>query len=141
MKYKDFTIHIFLLVAFAFQLIFMISDIFAYGFLSSGYLTLSDILILARFVIFTPLCIYESILAIKYKKEADGDENKHHHHHHRRSIFHRHSHHKSHSTYKSYIKDSDSNRMDEEYSRRTHFMDKEALLKKKEEMRQKTQAK
>lgn len=27
--------------------------------------------------------------------------------------------------------------MDEEYSRRTHFMDKAALLKKKEEMRQK----
>lgn len=138
MKYKDFTIHIFLLVAFAFQLIFMVSDIFAYGFLSSGYLTLSDILILARFVIFMPLCIYESILAVKYKKEADGDDKKHHHH--RRSIFRRHSHHKSQSSYKSYIKDSDSNRMDEEYSRRTHFMDKAALLKKKEEMRQKTEA-
>ena len=138
MKYKDFTIHIFLLVAFAFQLIFMVSDIFAYGFLSSGYLTLSDILILARFVIFMPLCIYESILVVKYKKEADGDDKKHHHH--RRSIFHRHSHHKSQSSYKSYIKDSDSNRMDEEYSRRTHFLDKAALLKKKEEMRQKTEA-
>ncbi|UKI36235.1 MAG: hypothetical protein L6V93_20285 [Clostridiales bacterium] len=36
---------------------------------------------------------------------------------------------------RAYIKDSDGNVMDEEYSKRTQFMDKEALLKKQEEMR------
>lgn len=126
--------HLCLFAAFAFQLIFMIADIFAYGFLDGGYVAMSDMLIMIRFFVFVPLCIYESIAAAKCKKEADGDNGREHRHHHRHhGIFHRRHHHHHHS-HSGYIKD-DSGRMDDEYSKRTQFMDKEALLKKKEEMR------
>ena len=133
MKYRDYTIHLCLLAAFAFQLIFMIADLFTYGFLSGGYVAMSDMLIMIRFFVFVPLCIYEGITAARCKREADGDDGREHRHHRRRSIFHR-KHHHHHHSHSGYIKD-DSGRMDEEYSKRTQFMDKEALLKKKEEMR------
>lgn len=141
MKYKDFTIHICLFAAFAFQLVFMLSDLSAYGFLTYGFLTISDILIAVRFAVFLPLSVYEAYLSVKYKREADEDDGTSHHHHrrHKRGFWYKITHfgkqkHSSHHR-RAYIKDSDGNVMDEEYSKRTQFMDKEALLKKQEEMR------
>ena len=113
----------------------------AYGFLTYGYLTVSDILIAVRFAVFLPLSVYEAYLSVKYKREADEDDGTSHHHHrrHKRGFWYKITHfgkqkHSSHHR-RAYIKDSDGNVMDEEYSKRTQFMDKEALLKKQEEMR------
>ncbi|MBC8596635.1 hypothetical protein H8706_07095 [Oscillospiraceae bacterium NSJ-50] len=142
MKYKDFTIHICLFAAFAFQLVFMLSDLSEYGFLTYGYLTISDILIVVRFVVFLPLSVYEAYLSAKCKREADEDDgtSRHHHRRHKRGLMYKITHfgkpkHSSQHHRRAYIKDSDGNVMDEEYSKRTQFMDKEALLKKQEEMR------
>ena len=119
----------------------MLSDLSAYGFLTYGFLTVSDILIAVRFAVFLPLSVYEGYLLLKYRREADNDNNtSHHKRHHRRKrgfwykITHlgKPAHHSRRSVR---ITDSDGNVMDEEYSKRTQFMDKEALLKKQEEMR------
>lgn len=141
MKYKDFTIHICLFAAFAFQLIFMLSDLAEYGFLTYGFITFSDILIAARFIVFLPLSVYEGYLSVKYRLEADDDDDssrRRRHHHRRHGLMYKITHlgkSKSHSHRRGYIKDSGGNVMDDEYSKRTQFMDKKALLKKQEEMR------
>ena len=44
---KDKILHICLLCAFAFQLIFMFMDILAYGFLQSSIITFADLIIMA----------------------------------------------------------------------------------------------
>ena len=120
----------------------MLSDLADYGFLTCGFITFSDILIAARLIVFLPLAVYEGYLSVKYRLEADDDDDlsrRHRHHHHRRhGLMYKITHlgkSKKSSHRRGYIKDSSGNVMDDEYSKRTQFMDKKALLKKQEEMR------
>ena len=117
---KDKILHICLLCAFAFQLIFMLMDISAYGFLQSSIITFADLIIIARLVVFVPLCIYESFKIYKCVKDEKKNEKKRRHHHHS------HHHHSGHSHH---------------HHRHTQFMDTEALLKAKSEANQKEQNK
>lgn len=98
----------------------MCMDISDYGFLKFRIFTFSDFLIIARFIIFVPLCIYEGCriykCAEKEKKEGIKKRRRHSHRHHKHSK-------------------SSSNTMDAEYEKRTFFMDTEALLKKQLEQK------
>ncbi|MBE7037550.1 MAG: hypothetical protein E7404_01450 [Ruminococcaceae bacterium] len=116
MKDKDKILHICLLCAFAFQLIFMLMDISDYGFLTGSIMTFADLLILARLVVFVPLCIYEAFKIYKCvmeEKAKEKQKSRHHSSHHHSSHHHSSHHHSGHH--------------------HTEFMDTDALLKKQKE--------
>lgn len=122
MKIKDKYLHICLLCAFAFQIIFMLMDIRSYGFLSSNMIRIADITIAGRFLIFIPLCIYETTKIYKdIANEKNEDKKTRHHRHHRRPSI--------------KPKMSSSNAMNDEYRKRTFFMNTELLLEKQREER------
>ncbi len=107
----------------------MYVDISDYGFLQGRVFFVSDFLIMARFIIFVPLCIYEIYKIYKCIKKEKAEEN-------------RNKHRRHHSRYRSHIRSKGlSNAMDAEYEKKTYFMDTEALLKKQLEEKTKIENK